>query len=135
MDDGSFYFSMVIIALILAWMFIPLKKSENEPTTINYWTNMNIYEEYSKELKRIDSCLKEKREKMGNLCCIINTSKNISDKSKKNAEKNYKTTIEELRMLGNYRHYIIYPKVCYYKSKVKEITREMNIRGMWELAS
>ena len=77
--------------------------------------------------------VKEKREKMGNLYCIIDTSKNISDKLK--AEKDYKITLEELRMLGNYRHYIIYPKVQYYNSKVKEITREMNKRGMWELAS
>ena len=133
MDDSIFYFSMIIIMLVLTWMFIPFKKTENEPTTINYWTNMNLYKTYSKELEIIDSFLKEKREKMGNLCCIIDTSKNISDKLK--AEKDYKITLEELRMLGNYRHYIIYPKVQYYNSKVKEITREMNKRGMWELAS
>ena len=107
--------------------------NQTHPTTRNYWTNMTLYEEYSKELERVDSCLKEKREKMGDLCCIINSSENISDKLK--AEKDYKGTVKELRMLGNYRHYIIYPKVQYYNSKTKEITKEMNRRGMWELSS
>ena len=107
--------------------------NETHPTTRNYWTNMNLYKKYFKELKEIDSCLKEKREKMGNLCCIINASKNISDKLQ--AEKDYKVTVEELRKLGKYRDYIIYPKVQYYNLKAKEITKEMNRRGMWELSS
>ena len=158
MDDSILYFSIIIIALVLAWMYLSLKKIiENNYIIINYMTNMNLYKEFSKELEIINSLLEEKRTKMGNLCYIINTSKNILEeiqqkkdevslqeelrslvnaeeqkKKRYNAEKDYKKTVEELRNLGNHSFYFLDPKVHYYRSKVKEITKEMNIKGLWK---
>lgn len=183
MDDSILYFSIIIIALVLVSMFISLKKIiENNYTIINYMTNMNLYKDYSKELENINILLEEKRTKMGNLCYIINASKNILEeiqqkkdavslqeelrslakdsenykiadehykkcveelrnlttnaeeqkKIRDNAEKKYKKTLEELRNLGNHSLYFIDPKVRHYRSKVKEITKEMNIKGIWK---
>ena len=39
--------------------------NETHPTTRNYWKNMNLYDEYSKELEGLDSCLKEKETRNG----------------------------------------------------------------------
>ena len=158
MDDSILYFSIIIIALVLVWIFLSLKKIiKNNYTIINYMTNMNLYIDYSKELENINILLEEKRTKMGNLSYIINTSKNILEKiqqkkdevslqeefrslvnaeeqkkKRDNAEKNYKKTAEELSSLVNHRFYFLDPKVHYYRSKVKEITKEMNIKGLWK---
>ena len=64
MDDGTLYFQMIIIALVLAWMFIPLKKSENEPTTRNYWTNMNLCDEYTEEIQKVNNLKEEKKQEI-----------------------------------------------------------------------
>ena len=100
MDDSILYFSIIIIALVLVWMFLSLKKIiKNNYTIINYMTNMNLYKEFSKELEIINSILEAKRTKMGNLCYIINTSKNILKEIQQ--KKDEVSLQEEIRSLAN----------------------------------
>jgi hypothetical protein len=136
MDDGTLYFQMIIIALVLAWMFIPLKKSENEPTTRNYWTNMNLCNEYTEEIQKVNNLKEEKKQEIKYLQSSLRKS------SLRNRNENIEYATEEdiqqaREKLQDIEQTLIKLRKCQYRYylKTKEITREMNRRGMWELAS
>lgn len=89
MDDGIFNFLMIIIVLVLAWMFIPLKESENEPTTINYWSNMNLYNKCTEEIQKINRFKEEKKKEIRYLQSSLRKS------TLRNRNKNVKYATEE----------------------------------------
>ena len=136
MDDGTLYFQMIIIALVLAWMFIPLKKSENEPTTRNYWTNMNLCNEYTEEIDRVNILKEEKKQEITYLQSSLrkSTLRNRNQNVEYATEEDIQTAKEELQNVEQTLRKLRKCQYTYY-SKTKEITREMNRRGMWELAS
>ena len=136
MDDGTLYFQMIIIALVLAWMFIPLKKSENEPTTRNYWTNMNLCNEYTEEIDRVNILKEEKKQEITYLQSSLrkSTLRNRNQNVEYATEEDIQTAKEELQYINQTLIKLRKCQYIYY-SKAKEITREMNRRGMWELAS
>ena len=136
MDDGTLYFQMIIIALVLAWMFIPLKKSENEPTTRNYWTNMNLCDEYTEEIQKTNDLKEKKIREITYLKSSLrkSTLRNRNQNVEYATEEDIQTAKEELQNVEQTLRKLRKCQYTYY-SKAKEITREMNRRGMWELAS
>ena len=136
MDDGTLYFQMIIIALVLAWMFIPLKKSENEPTTRNYWTNMNLCDEYTEEIQKVNNLKDEKKQEISHLQSSLrkSTLRNRNQNVEYATEEDIQTAKEELRDIEQTLKKLRKCQYRYYL-KTKEITREMNGKGMWELAS
>ena len=136
MDDGTLYFQMIIIALVLAWMFIPLKKSENEPTTRNYWTNMNLCDEYTEEIQKTNDLKEKKIREITYLKSSLrkSTLRNRNQNVEYATEEDIQTAKEELQNVEQTLRKLRKCQYTYYL-KTKEITREMNRRGMWELAS
>ena len=136
MDDGTLYFQMIIIALVLAWMFIPLKKSENEPTTRNYWTNMNLCDEYTEEIQKTNDLKEKKIREITSLKSSLrkSTLRNRNQNVEYATEEDIQTAKEELQNVEQTLRKLRKCQYTYYL-KTKEITREMNRRGMWELAS
>jgi hypothetical protein len=135
MDDGTLYFPLLLIALVLAWMFIPLKKSENEPTTRNYWTNMNLCNEYTEEIHNVKNLKEEKKQEITYLQSSLrkSTLRNRNQNVEYATEEDIQQAREELQ---NVEKTLIKLRKCQYRYylKTKEITREMNRRGMWELS-
>ena len=138
MDDDIFNSLIIIIMLILAWKFISYKnfKNENEPTTKNYWTNMNLCNEYTEVIH--DTCIlkEEKIQEIKNLQCSLRKS-TLRDRNKNvkyATEEDIHRAREELQNIKQTLKKLYKCRDCYYL-KTKEITREMNRRGMWELAS
>ena len=136
MDDGTLYFQMIIIALVLAWMFIPLKKSENEPTTRNYWTNMNLCDEYTEEIQKVNNLKDEKKQEISHLQSSLrkSTLRNRNENIEYATEEDIQHAREELQDVKQTLKKLRKCQYSYYL-KAKEITREMNGKGMWELAS
>ena len=135
MDDGIFNFLMIIIVLVLAWMFIPLKESENEPTTINYWSNMNLYNKCTEEIQKINRFKEEKKKEIRYLQSSLrkSTLRNRNKNLKYATEEDIQQAREELQYIEQTLKELYKNRDCYY-FKAKEITREMNRRCMWELA-
>ena len=135
MDDGIFNFLMIIIVLVLAWMFIPLKESENEPTTINYWSNMNLYNKCTEEIQKINRFKEEKKKEIRYLQSSLrkSTLRNRNKNVKYVTEEDIQQAREELQYIEQTLKESYKNRDCYYL-KAKEITKEMNRRCMWELA-
>ena len=130
------YFMMILVLLVLTWMFIPLKKSENKPTTKNYWKNMNLYNKYKLEIQKLNKLKEEKKKEIKYFqsslrkSTLRNRNKNLeyaTEEDIQNAEKELEDIEQTIKKLCKYQY-------SYY-SKVKEITREINRRDMWELSS
>ena len=131
------YFMMILVLLVLAWMFIPLRKTvnKNEPTTKNYWKNMNLYNKYKLEIQKLNKLKEEKKKELKYFQSSLRKS-TLRNRNKKleyateediqNAEKELEDIEQTIKKLCKYQY-------SYYL-KVKEITREMNRRGMWELS-
>jgi len=136
MDDGPFYFQMILIALVLAWIFVPLKKSENEPTTRNYWTNMNLYNEYAEEINRVCNLKEKKIQEIKNLQSSLrkSTLRNRNQNIEYATEEDIQTAREDLQYINQTLRKLHKCQYIYYL-KTKEITREMDRRGMWKLSS
>ena len=136
MDDGTLYFQMIIIVLVLAWIFIPLKKSENEPTTRNYWANMNLCDEYTEEIQKTNYLKEEKKQEIKYLQSSLRKSslRNRNQNVEYATEEDIQQAREELQDIEQTLKKLRKCQYIYYL-KTKEITREMNRRGMWELAS
>lgn len=130
------YIMMILVLLILTWMFIPLKKSENKPTTKNYWKNTTLYNKYKLEIQKLNKLKEEKKKEIKYFqsslrkSTLRNRNKNLeyaTEEDIQNAEKELEDIEQTIKKLCKYQY-------SYYL-KVKEITKEMNRRGMWELSS
>lgn len=130
------YIMMILVLLILTWMFIPLKKTENKPTTKNYWKNTTLYNKYKLEIQKLNKLKEEKKKEIKYFqsslrkSTLRNRNKNLeyaTEEDIQNAEKELEDIEQTIKKLCKYQY-------SYYL-KVKEITKEMNRRGMWELSS
>ena len=131
MDDGTLYFQMIIIALALAWWFgsgCGSKKSENEPTTRNYWANMNLYNEYTEEIDRVNNLKEEKIQEITYLQSSLrkSTLRNRNQNVEYATEEDIQQAREELQNVEKTLRKLRKCQYTYYL-KAKEITREINI--------
>lgn len=110
--------------------------NKTQPTTRNYWINMNLCDEYAEEIQKINNLKEEKIQEIKNLqsslrkSTLRNRNKNVeyaTEEDVQQAREELQDIKQTLRKLCKYQdtHYL----------KTKEITREMNRRGMWELSS
>ena len=140
---------MLIFSVILDWIintttdlldYFKYSRSycdnNTQPTTRNYWTNMNLYDEYTEEIQRVNNLKEEKIQEITYLqsslrkSTLRNRNQNVEYATKEDIQQareelqNVEQTLRKLRKC-QYIYYL----------KAKEITREMNRRGMLELAS
>lgn len=110
--------------------------NKTHPTTRNYWTNMNLYNEYTKEIEHLSDFKEEKKKEIKYLqsslrkSTLRNRNRNVEYATEEDiltAKKELQDVEKQIKKLYKCRDY--------YYSKTKEITREMNRRGMWELSS
>ena len=110
--------------------------NETRPTTKNYWKNMNLYDEYAEEILRVNNLKEEKIQEIKNLQSSLrkSTLRNRNQNVKYATEEDIQTAKEELRNIIQTLRKLCKCQDTHYL-KAKEITREMNRRGMWELSS
>ena len=110
--------------------------NQTQPTTRNYWTNMNLYDEYTEEIQRVNNLKEEKIQEITYLQSSLrkSTLRNRNRNVEYATEEDIQQAREELQNVEQTLRKLRKCQYIYYL-KAKEITREMNRRGMLELAS
>ena len=110
--------------------------NNTQPTTRNYWTNMNLYDEYTEEIQKTNNLKEKKIREITYLKSSLrkSTLRNRNQNVEYATEEDIQTAKEELQYINQTLRKLRKCQYTYYL-KAKEITREMNRRGMWELAS
>lgn len=110
--------------------------NNTQPTTRNYWTNMNFYDEYTEEIQRVNNLKEEKKKEKRYLQSSLrkSTLRNRNQNVKYATEEDIQQAREELQNIEQTLRKLRKCQYIYYL-KTKEITREMNRRGMMELDS
>lgn len=106
-----------------------------QPTTRNYWTNMNLYDEYTEEIQKTNDLKEEKKREITYLQSSLrkSTLRNRNQNVEYATEEDIQQAREELQNVEKTLRKLRKCQYTYYL-KAKEITREMNRRGMWELS-
>ena len=110
--------------------------NETHPTTRNYWTNMNLCDEYAEEIQKVNNLKEEKIQEIKYLQSSLrkSTLRNRNQNIEYATEEDIQQAREELQDIEQTLKKLYKCRYSYYL-KAKEITREMNRRGMWELSS
>jgi hypothetical protein len=110
--------------------------NDTQPTTRNYWTNMNLCNEYTEEIDRANILKEEKIQEITYLQSSLrkSTLRNRNQNVEYATEEDIQIAKEELQNVEQTLRKLRKCQYIYYL-KAKEITREMNRRGMLELAS
>ena len=108
----------------------------NEPTTTKYWKNMNMYDEYVEEILRLIDIEEDKKRE------IIYLQSSLRKSTLRNRNQNTNYATEEDIQEANKELYKLEKTIAelykcrdHYYWRTKDITREMNRRGMWELST
>ena len=110
--------------------------NNTQPTTRNYWTNINLCNEYTEEIQNTHDLKEEKKQEITYLQSSLrkSTLRNRNQNVEYATEEDIQHAREELQDVERTLEKLYKCRNCYYL-KAKEITKEMNRRGMWELAS
>tara|TARA_B100000902_G_C27079943_1_gene798389 strand:- start:265 stop:750 length:486 start_codon:yes stop_codon:yes gene_type:complete len=109
--------------------------NDTQPTTRNYWANMNLCDEYTEEIQKVNNLKDEKKQEITYLQSSLrkSTLRNRNQNVEYATEEDIQTAKEELQNVEQTLRKLRKCQYTYYL-KTKEITREMNRRGMWELS-
>jgi hypothetical protein len=128
------------VAVLLVLIVIPCpnicKTNENEPTTQNYWTNMDACNKYSRKLRSYLKLKEMKKKKIVNLQSSFRrgTLRNRNPDNYYANEEDIQSANEELEKIETETDKL-HKLHDYYYMKTVEITNEMNRIDMWELSS